>query len=163
IKNRDGDECMILLEANQLKKYVKDRLLFDIEHLSIQKNDRIGLVGQNGSGKTTLMEVLAGKQRTEQGSISATATRELLPQLKNKEGDECMILLEANQLKKYVKDRLLFDIEHLSIQKNDRIGLVGQNGSGKTTLMEVLAGKQRTEQGSISATATRELLPQLKN
>jgi len=74
---------MILLEANQLKKYVKDRLLFDIEHLSIQKNDRIGLVGQNGSGKTTLMEVLAGKQRTEQGSISATATRELLPQLKN--------------------------------------------------------------------------------
>src|SRR5699024_8805215 len=83
IKNRDGDECMILLEANQLKKYVKDRLLFDIEHLSIQKNDRIGLVGQNGSGKTTLMEVLAGKQRTEQGSISATATRELLPQLKN--------------------------------------------------------------------------------
>lgn len=76
---------MILLEANHFKRYVKDRLLFDISHLSIQKNDRIGLVGQNGSGKTTLMEVLAGKQQSTSGNIITTVTRELLPQLKDTE------------------------------------------------------------------------------
>jgi len=74
---------MILLEANQLKVYIKDRLLFEVENLKIQMKDRIGLVGKNGSGKTTLLEVLAGNSQPEEGNISIYGTLELLPQLKN--------------------------------------------------------------------------------
>ncbi|GAB3046702.1 Vga family ABC-F type ribosomal protection protein [Virgibacillus ainsalahensis] len=74
---------MILLEANNLKMYIKDRLLVDAEKLRIQAKDRIGLVGANGSGKTTLLEVLAGKSLPSEGIIDSQATRELLPQLKN--------------------------------------------------------------------------------
>lgn len=74
---------MIFLEANQVKMYVKDRLLLDIKHLNIQNGERIGLVGRNGSGKTTLMEMLAGKRAADDGNIVSNATRELLPQLKN--------------------------------------------------------------------------------
>lgn len=73
---------MILLEAKQLKIYVKDRLLIDAKQLRIQAGDRIGLVGRNGSGKTTLMEVLAGIRESSEGNVSSTATCELLPQLK---------------------------------------------------------------------------------
>ncbi|WP_100012348.1 Vga family ABC-F type ribosomal protection protein [Lentibacillus sediminis] len=73
---------MILLEANQLKIYVKDRLLIDAEQLRIQAGDRIGLGGRNGSGKTTLLEVLAGVREPSEGIVSSTATCELLPQLK---------------------------------------------------------------------------------
>ncbi|MBS4176824.1 Vga family ABC-F type ribosomal protection protein [Lederbergia citrea] len=74
---------MILLEAKNLKYYIKDRLLIDTEHLCIQKRDRIGLVGRNGSGKTTLLEILANKKTPESGTVSAQARCELLPQLKN--------------------------------------------------------------------------------
>src|SRR5690625_2267463 len=74
---------MILLEANHLKVYIKDRLLFNVESLKIQRKDRIGLVGKNGSGKTTLLEVLAGKLQPEEGNVTAHGTLELLPQLKN--------------------------------------------------------------------------------
>lgn len=76
---------MILLEARELKIYVKDRLLVDAEHLSIQQHDRIGLVGTNGSGKTTLLEVLAGQKQSSEGAVISEATRELLPQLKKTE------------------------------------------------------------------------------
>src|SRR5699024_4230010 len=78
-----GDEYMILLEANQLMVNIRDQLLFDINHLRIQKKVRIGLVGRNGSGKTTLLEVLAKVQNPYKGNVISYATCELLPQLKN--------------------------------------------------------------------------------
>ncbi|RUQ28851.1 Vga family ABC-F type ribosomal protection protein [Peribacillus cavernae] len=73
---------MMLLEANNLKLYVKDRLLINVTKLQIQKHDRIGLVGRNGSGKTTLLKVLAGKKFPEDGTVTTLAKCELLPQLK---------------------------------------------------------------------------------
>lgn len=73
---------MILLEALNIKHYVKDRLLLDVNQLQIHKNDRIGLVGRNGSGKTTLLNILAGKLPPENGTVIRHVHCELLPQLK---------------------------------------------------------------------------------
>lgn len=73
---------MLLLEAHQLKLYVKDRLLMDVPNLQIHRHDRIGLIGRNGSGKTTLLNILAGKQPPEHGKVIRYATHKLLPQLK---------------------------------------------------------------------------------
>ncbi|MGC4378345.1 Vga family ABC-F type ribosomal protection protein [Fictibacillus sp. Mic-4] len=73
---------MIILEANHLEKSIKDRKLFAARKLRIQEGDRIGLVGRNGSGKTTLLSILAGEQKADTGTITTTATRYLLPQLK---------------------------------------------------------------------------------
>lgn len=74
---------MIIMEVNNLKYYIRDRLLIEIDKLSIQNNDRIGLVGHNGSGKTTLLELLAGKYEPDEGAIITDTSGELLPQLKN--------------------------------------------------------------------------------
>jgi pleuromutilin/lincosamide/streptogramin A transport system ATP-binding/permease protein len=73
---------MILLEALNIKHYVKDRLLLDVDRLVIQKNDRIGLVGRNGSGKTTLLNILAGNISPENGTVICHTQCKLLPQLK---------------------------------------------------------------------------------
>ncbi|MCJ8006409.1 Vga family ABC-F type ribosomal protection protein [Lederbergia wuyishanensis] len=74
---------MMLLEANELKLYIKDRLLIDIEHLMIQSRDCIGLVGRNGSGKTTLLELLSKKLIPDEGNITSNVESVLLPQLKH--------------------------------------------------------------------------------
>ena len=78
-----GDEYMILLEANQLMVTIRDRVLFDINHLQIQEKDRIGLVGRNGSGKTTLLNVLAEAENPSKGNVISHASCVLLPQLKS--------------------------------------------------------------------------------
>lgn len=79
---RNGDDSM-LLEGHDIKLFIKDRLLLDIERLEIYKGDRIGLVGKNGTGKTSLLEVLAGVRTIDGGKIIAHGTYELLPQLKS--------------------------------------------------------------------------------
>ncbi len=72
---------MILLEATNLKIYVRDRLLVQFQNLHIEPGARIGLVGRNGSGKTTLLEVLAGLKAPDEGQVSSRARSGLIPQL----------------------------------------------------------------------------------
>ena len=47
-----------------------------IENFSyhIQRNDRIGIVGQNGAGKSTLLNLIAGRTAPDSGSVDTGAT-----------------------------------------------------------------------------------------
>ncbi len=77
---------MALLEAHRLKMFERDRMLFDVDHLRIYPNDRIGLVGKNGSGKTTLLMTLAGLKNPEEGYVTVRASFQYMPQFKGKHG-----------------------------------------------------------------------------
>lgn len=65
---------MFVLEANRLKKWLGDRLLFAVEQLQIEKGERMGIVGVNGAGKTTLLRVLAGEEPADEGVIHRHGT-----------------------------------------------------------------------------------------
>ncbi|GGD20555.1 ribosomal protection-like ABC-F family protein [Pontibacillus salipaludis] len=52
---------MRLLHANHIHYSIADRTLLHINELSINKGDRIGLIGRNGQGKTLLLHYLLGK------------------------------------------------------------------------------------------------------
>ncbi len=60
---------MLILEAANIKKYYRDRLIINIEGLKIYSGDKIGIVGQNGSGKTTLMNILSKDIETDEGIV----------------------------------------------------------------------------------------------
>jgi macrolide transport system ATP-binding/permease protein len=72
---------MLILEANNLKKYYGDRLIFDIENLKIYSEDRIGVVGLNGAGKTTLLDVLSGKSDADEGIVKLHGSLSYIEQL----------------------------------------------------------------------------------
>ncbi|MEK4967357.1 ABC-F type ribosomal protection protein [Cytobacillus sp. FSL R7-0696] len=93
---------MLLLEATDLKITIGDRLLATAERLTVQQNDRIGLVGRNGTGKTTILDTLVGKTAAEEGQIIRNGTMELLPQLKH--DDQYKSGGETTQ--QYIKDAL---------------------------------------------------------
>jgi ATP-binding cassette subfamily F protein uup len=61
---------VILLSCQDVAKSFGARLLFERISLSIAEGDRLGLIGPNGSGKTTLIEILAGRQPTDSGTVS---------------------------------------------------------------------------------------------
>ncbi|WP_026478945.1 ribosomal protection-like ABC-F family protein [Alkaliphilus transvaalensis] len=60
---------MIILSCNQLTKYFGiDLILRDIT-FSVQKGEKVGLVGANGAGKSTLFNILCGKLPFDEGDL----------------------------------------------------------------------------------------------
>jgi ATPase components of ABC transporters with duplicated ATPase domains len=58
-----------ILDVDGLYKTYGDQTLFDHINFSISEHERIGLIGVNGTGKSTLLNVLAGKDSAESGTI----------------------------------------------------------------------------------------------
>ncbi len=58
-----------IIEAENLKMAYGDKLLFDNFTYTVNKDDRIGIIGDNGKGKTTLLNILAGKITPLTGNI----------------------------------------------------------------------------------------------
>lgn len=58
-----------MIEINHLKKTVGIKTLFEIDHLSIGEEEKVGLIGNNGVGKTTFLRVLLGIDKDFQGSV----------------------------------------------------------------------------------------------
>jgi len=58
-----------MIEITQLKKIYAGRTVVDIDHLSINKGETIGVVGNNGAGKTTLFRMLLDLIRPDEGEI----------------------------------------------------------------------------------------------
>jgi ATP-binding cassette subfamily F protein uup len=61
---------VILLSCQDVAKSFGVRSLFERISLSISEGERLGLIGPNGSGKTTLIEILAGRQQPDSGTVS---------------------------------------------------------------------------------------------
>ncbi|RYD56444.1 MAG: ABC-F family ATP-binding cassette domain-containing protein [Sphingobacteriales bacterium] len=62
-------------------------LLFDDISFSINKHEKIALVGNNGSGKSTLLKILAGELQPSSGTVKADAKPYYIPQLFGQHND----------------------------------------------------------------------------
>ncbi len=60
---------MLLINADKIEKYYGDRLILKLSSLKIFRGERIGLVGPNGTGKTTLLNIIAGDDTADAGTI----------------------------------------------------------------------------------------------
>ncbi|MFP4877952.1 ATP-binding cassette domain-containing protein [Mammaliicoccus sciuri] len=55
-------------KIQNFKKTFNNELLFEFPNLTLNKNEKIGIVGDNGVGKTTLLNILSGKDDSDEGN-----------------------------------------------------------------------------------------------
>ena len=60
---------MKVLECNNLKKQVKNKIIVQDISFSVNKGDAVGLLGPNGAGKTTIIKLILGLIKISEGSI----------------------------------------------------------------------------------------------
>lgn len=76
---------MLILEARNIKKYYRERLILEIDELELYSEDRVGIVGLNGAGKTTLINILAGKTSIDEGTVRLHGPYSYITQLEEVE------------------------------------------------------------------------------
>ena len=59
-----------LLTATDLVVRYNDQMVLNGVSLTIEEQERVGLVGRNGSGKSTFLDLLAGQQTPDKGEIT---------------------------------------------------------------------------------------------
>jgi ATP-binding cassette subfamily F protein uup len=65
-----------ILTATDIVVRFNERAVLDGASLTVEEQDRIGMVGRNGSGKSTLLRIIAGLQAPDAGEV--TQRRDLL-------------------------------------------------------------------------------------
>jgi ABC transport system ATP-binding/permease protein len=58
------------LQADNISRRIGDHLLFENISLNINKDDKVALIAVNGAGKSSLLEILAGRETPDAGSLS---------------------------------------------------------------------------------------------
>ncbi len=66
-----------LLEAVGISKSFEQKELFSDIDLTIEKGDRIGIIGENGCGKTTLLKILLDQEKADDGIIEISPTAKI--------------------------------------------------------------------------------------
>lgn len=69
-----------MFECNRLKKVYRERVVLEIESLSLAQGETLALAGANGSGKTTLLRILAGNLKPTAGEVRTASPILYLPQ-----------------------------------------------------------------------------------
>jgi tungstate transport system ATP-binding protein len=57
------------VSIKNLKKYYAEKLVLDIEDLTMERGKITGIIGPNGSGKSTLLNIIAGLDREFLGTV----------------------------------------------------------------------------------------------
>jgi ATP-binding cassette subfamily F protein uup len=58
------------LQAESVARRIGDNLLFDNISFNINKDDKVALIAVNGAGKSSLLDILAGRENPDEGSLS---------------------------------------------------------------------------------------------
>jgi ABC transport system ATP-binding/permease protein len=58
------------LQADNISRRIGDNLLFEKISFNINKDDKVALIAVNGAGKSSMLDILAGKENPDRGSLS---------------------------------------------------------------------------------------------
>ena len=77
---------MPYIRLDQIEFSIGTQVLLDKVNLTLDKGDRLGLLGRNGAGKSTLMRILSGELDPEDGdrwvdpSVTVARLEQALPE-----------------------------------------------------------------------------------
>lgn len=58
------------LQTTNIGRRIGDRIIFSNVNLNINRDEKIGIVGVNGSGKSSLLDIIAGRESPDEGSVT---------------------------------------------------------------------------------------------
>ncbi len=126
-------------DAHDLERFEAQQALLQKEMEFIRRN----IAGQNTAQAKGRLRRLARMERLEKPAQQ----RALTLQLRSAERGGNLVLQTRNLIVGYTKP--LFHVPDLTLQRGERVALIGQNGSGKTTFLKTLIGEVPALSGKV--------------
>lgn len=76
------------IELKGVRLSLGDRFLYEIDHLSVESGDKIGIIGDNGTGKSSLLRLIMGELKPEKGLVQADVSFNYFEQWEKVKSDE---------------------------------------------------------------------------
>lgn len=112
----------MLVSLNNINKFFNGNQILKNISLTIDENDKIGLVGNNGCGKSTLLKILTGRLEAEKDSVISIASKTTIGYLEQMGGlnSENTVIEEMRKVFEPINKAIdrLREIE-LEIEKGD--------------------------------------------
>jgi ATP-binding cassette subfamily F protein uup len=137
------------LQAEKLTRRYGDILLFDNIGLNINKDEKIALIAVNGAGKSSLLDILAGRETPDEGSIS------IKRDLKIAYLEQLPLLDESNTI---IDELFSTDSEMVKVIREYELCLL----SGDESLLQNMIQKMDDIKGWDYDVAARQILSKLK-
>lgn len=106
-----------MLHISELSKSYGKETLFDEVTFTVQKGEKVGLVGRNGSGKSTLFKIMCKEEEVDSGEVITSKNYRIgilnqhLKFTQDNVLDECLLALPADeQYDHYKAEKILFGL-----------------------------------------------------
>jgi ATP-binding cassette, subfamily F, member 3 len=127
---------MIIIQ--NVSKSTTDKVLFAGISFKVGEGQKVGLVGPNGVGKTTLLNIIAGLDEPDSGSVNVSQERiGYLPQK--------LVADSSTEIGEYLQPYL--KEVWMDYQIDEMLGKVGLKQVGRRTLITKLSGGQKMKVG----------------
>lgn len=136
-----------VLSARGLSKCFGEKRLFENLKLTIERNDRLAIIGSNGTGKTTLLRILLQDEQADEGSVlwSSDAQIAVLSQSRNSvssdipafeavggDPEQARTFLACLGMRKLVGERL---VRNLSVGERTKVEIAAMIMRGANVLV----------------------------
>jgi ATP-binding cassette subfamily F protein uup len=105
---------MALLSARSIKKDFGIKTILHSASFSLDRGDKVGLIGLNGAGKSTLLKMLAGLEPIDGGEIWHNPSAKIVYLPQQPVVDENLTVLEQVLIDRQAERQLILAYEHLS-------------------------------------------------
>jgi ATP-binding cassette subfamily F protein uup len=137
------------LQADSIARRIGDNLLFENIGLNINKDDKVALIAVNGAGKSSLLDILAGRENPDNGSLSIKRG------LRISYLEQSPVLNESNKI---IDELFSTDSELVKVIKEYEECLL----SGSHEMMQVLIQKMDDHKAWDYEVAVKQILFKLK-
>ncbi|MCL1864149.1 MAG: ABC-F type ribosomal protection protein [Defluviitaleaceae bacterium] len=137
--NSGGHAAKVVVSLDLVRKSYGSNVIIDDVSLSIDRNERIALIGANGCGKTTLLKMIMGEEMCDSGTVKVSSNIKIayMPQIIVFDDSNATVLDTLRNAAPLPEEKLRSILARFKFKAPDVIKKVGSLSGGERSRLKL--------------------------